>query len=115
MCILQVKIHDSVESIVYQVYQNLTTVDEVKSTSHLIYPGDTIFQNQILNIPVKCFCGDPSVSLAYGLFATYVVQPTDKLSSLATKFNVSADDISRYNSGANFLVSYSTIFIPTRG
>lgn len=114
---LQVNFNDNVAAIVDLYYHNLTTVNDVVAASGLDPSSPLIYAGNILNIPVKCYCGDPSVSPAYGLFATYVVQPTDQLTTLASNFSVSTDTISEFNSGVNSsrIVPYSTIFIPTRG
>ena len=76
--------------------------------------SNNIYPNQVLSIPVNCSCGDPSVSLDYGLFTTYVVQSGDQLASLATNFSVSSDYISKYNSNVQVLQPNQIIYIPTR-
>lgn len=111
---MQVASGDTLELIVGGNYQNLTTVAEVSNSSNLdsanrIFPGNT------LSIPVRCFCGDPSVNRRYGLFTTYVVQPTDQLTGVAANFSVPADFLSSYNSDVQVLTPNSIIFIPSRG
>ena len=111
---MQVAAGDTLLSIAGQEYQNLTTVAGIANasnlaTSNLVQSGNT------LSVPVNCFCGDPSLNRAYGLFTTYVVQATDQLTSIAGAFAVNADVISSFNSDVRTLTPYSIIFIPTRG
>lgn len=111
---MQIASGDSLEVIVAVNYQNLTTVADVSSASNLDN-SDRIFPGNTLTIPVRCFCGDPSVNRNYGLFTTYVVQATDTLAGVAANFSVPADDISRFNSDVRALSPNSIIFIPSRG
>lgn len=52
-----------------------------------------------MKIPVQCFCGDPRVSLGYGLFLTYVVAASTagNVSGLASNFNTSEALLRVYN------------------
>jgi chitin elicitor receptor kinase 1 len=52
-----------------------------------------------MKIPVQCFCGDPRVSLVYGLFLTYVVAAgtAGNVSGLASNFNTSEALLRVYN------------------
>ena len=115
--VLQVNVNDNVPMIVDLYYHNLTTVDDVVAASQLDPSTQLIHPGNILNIPVKCFCGDPNVNPAYGLFATYVVQPVDQITTLASNFSLSNNTIEEFNPGVNSstLVPYSTIFLATRG
>lgn len=100
--------------IVNGTYEKLSTESAVAAASNvanvnLINVGDT------LNIPVKCYCGDPSVNSSYGLFTTYVVHSGDQLSALASNFSVDADLITKYNPSISTLQADQIIFIPARG
>ncbi len=55
-------------------------------------------------IPVNCSCGNPTVSLEFGLFVTYVVGSgtADNLTSVAAKFNLTADLVRKYNPGVSW-------------
>lgn len=70
-------------------------------------------------IPVKCFCGDPNVSLSYGLFLTYVVAAGARgnLSGLASDFNTSEALLRKYNPSVNWNGSKvdQYAFIPVKG
>lgn len=94
-------------------YQRLTTTSDIADVSNLA-ANQHIQALQTITIPVRCFCGDPSVDPKYGLFSTYVVQANDHLASLATKFSVDPDVISNFNAGVKNLSVGSIIFIPTR-
>lgn len=114
VCVMQIVSGDTLQAIADQAYQKLTTVADIRNSSNLdsssnITPGNT------LSIPVKCFCGDPKVSRAYGLFTTYVVQATDQLAGVAANFTVNAGDLSKLNSDVTSLTPDSIIFIPTKG
>ncbi|KAG0623925.1 hypothetical protein M758_3G211600 [Ceratodon purpureus] len=111
-----VNFNDDVETVVDRYYENLTTVNDVIVASGLDASKQLIYAGNVLNIPVTCYCGDPSISPAYGLFATYVVQPQDQLTTLASNFSLGTEIISEFNSGVNSsqIEPYSTIFIPTR-
>lgn len=111
---VQVLSGDTLQSIVSGVYENLTTIAGVTNSSNL-GSSSVLNTGYTLSIPVSCFCGDPSINSAYGLFSTYVVQATDQLTGVATAFSVSADDISRFNSGVKVLTPNTIIFIPSKG
>jgi LysM repeat protein len=113
-CVMQVQADDTIQTVADEDYQKLTTVADIANSSNL-RDSNIIQAGNTLSIPVKCFCGDPSVSRDYGLFTTYVVQATDQLTGVAASFVVSADVLSRFNSDANVLTPDSVIFIPTRG
>lgn len=108
-----VQADDTIQTVADEDYQKLTTVADIANSSNL-RDSNIIQAGNTLSIPVKCFCGDPSVSRDYGLFTTYVVQATDQLTGVAASFVVSADVLSRFNSDANVLTPDSVIFIPTR-
>jgi len=105
---------DTIAGIADTSYESLTTVAAISSATTGLENSNTIYPNQVLSIPVNCSCGDPSVSLDYGLFTTYVVQSGDQLASLATNFSVSSDYISKYNSNVQVLQPNQIIYIPTR-
>lgn len=111
---MQVLAGDTLDLIVRRDYQNLTTIRAITNASNLDSSGHIITGNS-LSVPVNCFCGDPSINRAYGLFATYVVQADDKLTGLASAFGVSAEDISRFNLIVQDPSPNSIIFLPAKG
>lgn len=111
---MQVLSGDTLALIVSRDYQNLTTVRDITNASNLDSSGRIIAGNS-LSVPVNCFCGDPSINRAYGLFATYVVQADDELTGLASAFGVSAEDISRFNLNVQDPSPNSIIFLPAKG
>ncbi|KAG0581639.1 hypothetical protein KC19_4G267900 [Ceratodon purpureus] len=113
----QVQRADSIERIANTVFEDLTQTSWIGTWNKLpdinfILSGDTF------KIPVKCFCGDPNVSLSYGLFLTYVVVAGAgaNLSRLALEFNTSEGLLMGYNPSVNW--NGSTVdqyaFIPVK-
>lgn len=97
----QVQRADTVELIAGTVFEDLTQASWIGTWNGLpdinfILTGDTF------KVPVKCFCGDPSVSLGYGLFLTYPVAAGSNLSSLASDFNTSEALLVGYNPSVNW-------------
>lgn len=114
ICVMQILSGDTLDLIVSRDYQNLTTVRAITIASNLDSSGRITAGNP-LTVPVTCFCGDPSINKAYGLFATYVVQAGDQLTGLASAFGVSAEDLSRFNLNVQDLSPNSIIFVPAKG
>lgn len=113
----QVQRTDDIESISTTVYEDLTQKNWVVSWNAIAEPN-FILTDSILKVPVRCFCGDPLVSLSYGLFATYVVVAGDNPSTVATTFNTTEAVVMRYNPSVNWNSSSSTAqyaFIPVTG
>uniref|UniRef100_A0A1D1YB20 non-specific serine/threonine protein kinase n=1 Tax=Anthurium amnicola TaxID=1678845 RepID=A0A1D1YB20_9ARAE len=96
-----------------EVYHNLTTWVLLRKVSG--YPTRQIPVDMPINVAVKCFCGDPVVSRAYGLFLTYPLRPGDTLETVATSvgFNDSAL-LQRYNQGTNFSAGQGIVYLPTK-
>jgi hypothetical protein len=114
--IFQVQRADTVELIAGTVFEDLTQASWIGTWNGLpdinfILTGDTF------KVPVKCFCGDPSVSLGYGLFLTYPVAAGGNLSSLASDFNTSEALLVGYNPSVNWNGSKvdQYAFIPVTG
>lgn len=110
----QVQRTDDIESISSTVYEDLTQKNWVVSWNAIAEPN-FILTDSVLKIPVRCFCGDPLVSLSYGLFATYVVVAGDNPSTVASNFNTTEAVVMRYNPSVNWNSSSSTAqyaFIP---
>lgn len=110
---------DDIESIASSVYQDLTQENWVATWNALADPN-FILTGEDLKIPVKCFCGDPSVSLSYGLFVTYTVVVGGgggNLSRLASEFNTSEALLRSYNPSVNWNGSQTEqyAFIPVQG
>jgi len=112
----QVQRADDIESITSTAYEDLTQKNWVASWNALADPN-FILTGADLKIPVKCFCGDPSVSLSYGLFLTYLVAGGNKLSSLASEFNITEALLRNYNPSVNWNDSQTEqyAFIPVTG
>lgn len=110
----QVQRTDDIEWITSTIYEDLTQKDWV-ATWNAINEPSFILTDSILKIPVRCSCGDPLVSLSYGLFATYVVEAGDNPSTVAANFNTTEAVVTRYNPSVNWNSSSSTAqyaFIP---
>ncbi|XP_058007385.1 chitin elicitor receptor kinase 1 isoform X2 [Hevea brasiliensis] len=105
--------NDTYDIITEEYYSNLTTVfwlerfnSYTAADSNLITPS--------INVTVNCSCGDRVISKDYGLFITYPLRPEDNLVSIASRFNVTAEELQRYNVGANFSGGSSLLYIPGR-
>lgn len=111
-----VVLNDEASTIATQRYQFLTNVFAMTAANG-VQNLDTIYPQNVLKIPVNCSCGDPSVSLQYGLFATYVASDGDNLATLGKKFNLSGDLLQSFNKdlNLNYLQPYSdVIFVPAK-
>ncbi|KAH9549582.1 hypothetical protein CY35_10G027700 [Sphagnum magellanicum] len=95
--------NDTLNSISSQTYEGLTQPAWIASQSGLANPN-FINEGALLAIPVNCSCGNPTVSLEFGLFVTYVVGSgtADNLTSVAAKFNLTADLVRKYNPGVSW-------------
>jgi LysM repeat protein len=95
--------NDTLNSISTQIYEGLTQPGWIASQSGLANPN-FIDEGAFLVIPVNCSCGNPTVSLEFGLFVTYVVGSgtADNLTSVAAKFNLSPDLVRKYNPGVSW-------------
>lgn len=94
----QVQRANTVHFIANTVYEDLTQQSWI-GTWNALPDLNFIMSGDYLKIPVKCFCGDPSVSMGYGLFLTYVVAAGagGNLSGLASDFNTSEALLRRFN------------------
>eukprot|EP00250_Pteridium_aquilinum_P007953 c17552_g1_i1 orf=743-2665(-) len=104
---------DTATIIATQRYEFLTTVSAMtevnKNDLNSIYPQD------IVEVPVNCFCGDPTVNSSYGLFLTYVSGENDNAAALSQKFNISTDLLQSFNPNVNLNLlqqSVSVVFVP---
>jgi chitin elicitor receptor kinase 1 len=113
---LQVQSGDTLTSIASAKYQNFTQYDSIAAASNVSNPNN-IQPGQLLQIPVKCTCGNSSASTKYGFFATYVVQNGDTESSIASTFNITKSLLQQYNPGVNWLSlqTPSILFVPAKG
>ncbi|KAI0491411.1 hypothetical protein KFK09_025671 [Dendrobium nobile] len=95
-------------------YANLTTADWLAATNS--YPASGIQIGDLINVVINCSCGDPGVSMEYGLFETYPLRPGETLDSVAAEFNLSSQKslIQQYNPGKNFNAGTGIVFVPTR-
>lgn len=105
--------NDTANTIASQRYQFLTTVESmVQANSQDL---NTIFPSNILQVPVNCSCGDPSVNSSYGLFLTYIAEENDNAAVLSRRFNVSADLVQSFNKDVNLNIlqtRVSVVFVP---
>ncbi|WMV11890.1 hypothetical protein MTR67_005275 [Solanum verrucosum] len=61
------------------------------------YDPDNVPANAIVNIMVKCSCGDSHVSKDYGQFITYPLRPDQNLVTVANEFNLPQKLLEDYN------------------
>ncbi|EFJ05659.1 hypothetical protein SELMODRAFT_21370, partial [Selaginella moellendorffii] len=97
-------------------FQGLTRDDWIAEATPL-KDKNTIFAGLNVKVPVNCSCGNPDVDRSYGLFATYVVQPGDTLSTISARFKVPDQQLlQRFNPHIDFqrLIAQSIVFVPAK-
>ena len=108
---------DDLEQIASNVFEDLTQPSWIGAWN-AIPDLNFILTGNRLQVPVKCFCGDPAVSLRFGLFLTYVVSDAGaNVSSMAAEFNTSEALLMWYNPGLDWNGSKAIqhAFIPVKG
>eukprot|EP00249_Psilotum_nudum_P023097 c28746_g1_i1 orf=348-2288(-) len=105
---------DTATTIAQVKYEFLSTTEWMSAVN--TQDINEIYPNNVLNVPVNCSCGNPKVSKAYGLFATYVAEDNDSLARLSEKFNISANLLQQYNSVDlnNLQTHASIVFAPEK-
>lgn len=83
---VQVKTSTTYPRIARLYFWNLTTVEKLQESNS--YDPKIVAANAIVNIIVKCSCGDSHVSKDYGLFITYPLCTDQNLVTVANEFNV---------------------------
>ncbi|XP_024523185.1 chitin elicitor receptor kinase 1 [Selaginella moellendorffii] len=102
--------------IAQEKFQGLTRDDWIAEATPL-KDKNTIFAGLNVKVPVNCSCGNPDVDRSYGLFATYVVQPGDTLSTISARFKVPDQQLlQRFNPHIDFqrLIAQSIVFVPAK-
>ncbi|KAI5080807.1 hypothetical protein GOP47_0003990 [Adiantum capillus-veneris] len=105
---------DQDDTVAMMKFSNLTTAGAIDSTNG---GAESILPGMVLQVPINCSCGDPTVSEDYGMFGTYSAQPNDSLSSLSRQFNISEELLRKYNPAVSFdpLQPFiSILFIPMK-
>lgn len=106
---------DTYERVARWPYANLTTAQTVAQGNS--YPPTRIPDRAAINVTVKCSCGDPTVSMDYGLFQTYPLRAGESLESVAAGFGLQGKEelLQRYNPGVNFSARSGIVFVPAKG
>lgn len=92
-------------------FQNLTTYPSVEVVNPtLVATNLSIGQDAIF--PIFCKCPDNRTSSHSNYIISYVVQPSDNVSSIASRFG--ADEQSIFDINGDTLYDYDTIFVPVR-
>ncbi|KAL8140029.1 hypothetical protein V2J09_006050 [Rumex salicifolius] len=91
-------------------YGNLTTYQSVEAVNPTLVPTD-LSTGQDVNFPVFCKCPNQT-QMGKGVkwLISYVVQPGDDLSSIATRFGTTKEKIAGVN--GNTIQPSSTVFVP---
>ncbi|KAL2629729.1 hypothetical protein R1flu_014415 [Riccia fluitans] len=111
-----VKLDDTITEIAEDLYENLSRNEWISKANPSI-KDTTIYEGLRLNIPVNCSCGDPDISLEYGLFVTYPLRSGDNVSGLAEQFQTDELTIQKYNPSVNWnrlSPGEDIIYIPQR-
>jgi chitin elicitor receptor kinase 1 len=104
--------NDTYWKIARSYYAHLTDIYSLTKFNR--YVPTQIPTGAIVKVTVNCSCGNMSVSEKYGLFETYPLQSGENASSVASKYNISAELLQKYNPGVSFS-SGAILYIPTRG
>ncbi|XP_065878559.1 lysM domain receptor-like kinase 3 [Euphorbia lathyris] len=104
---------DTYDKIARIAFSNLTDEDWIHRVN--VYDPTRIPDNVPINVTVNCSCGDKSVSMKYGLFATYPLLSGENLSSLAADSGVVSELLQRYNPGLDFSGGSGIAYVPAKG
>lgn len=106
---------DTYDKIAGRTYANLTTAQWVAQGNN--YLPTRIPDRATINVTVNCSCGDPEVSVDYGLFETYPLREGESLESVAAGFGLQGKErlLQRYNAGVNFSAGSGVVFVPVKG
>ena len=104
---------DTYEKVAKYNYTNLTFPGWIEKFNG--YSPYNVPDGTIINIPVRCSCGDESVSKDYGLFITYPLLPGESLRSISSEFNLNESLLQGYNPGVNFSAGTGFVYIPGKG
>lgn len=95
-------------------FKNLTTVEDLRNFNS--YSDSTIPINAQLNVPVRCYCGNGSISMEYGFFLTYPLRSDDNITDVLAQLDApSIELVQRYNEGKNLSSGQGLVFIPIKG
>ncbi|GMP75591.1 hypothetical protein CsSME_00032622 [Camellia sinensis var. sinensis] len=104
---------DTYVKIAEVVFANLTTIEWIQTVN--VYDPTRIPVYVPVNVTVNCSCGDGQVSMDYGLFATYPLQPGEDLWSVAAESGVEAELLRSYNMGSDYGNGSGILFVPAKG
>ncbi|KAI8001486.1 LysM domain receptor-like kinase 3 [Camellia lanceoleosa] len=104
---------DTYVKIAKVVFANLTTMEWIQKVN--VYDPTRIPEYVPVNVTVNCSCGDGQVSMDYGLFATYPLQPGEDLWSVAAESGVEAELLRSYNMGSDYGNGSGILFVPAKG
>ncbi|KAI4295954.1 hypothetical protein L6164_035947 [Bauhinia variegata] len=104
---------DTYKRISQIAFSNLTTEDWLSRGNR--YNATDIPADVKINVTISCSCGDRHVSMDYGLFMTYPVQPSESLSMVAAETGLPVELIESYNPGINASAGNSILFVPAKG
>ncbi|GMP75589.1 hypothetical protein CsSME_00032622 [Camellia sinensis var. sinensis] len=103
---------DTYVKIAEVVFANLTTIEWIQTVN--VYDPTRIPVYVPVNVTVNCSCGDGQVSMDYGLFATYPLQPGEDLWSVAAESGVEAELLRSYNMGSDYGNGSGILFVPAK-
>ncbi|RZC49005.1 hypothetical protein C5167_017427 [Papaver somniferum] len=94
-------------------FQNLTTYQSVQIVNPKLVPTKLDIGDQVI-FPIFCKCPNKTSTEAHqtNFLISYVFQPSDNLSAIATKFESNQKSLVEINGGKENFSPYETIFIP---
>ncbi|KAK6929878.1 Protein kinase domain, partial [Dillenia turbinata] len=92
-------------------FENLTDFQSVEVVNPTLIPSDLPIGVNVI-FPIFCMCPNTTLKInnKINYLVTYVIQPSDNLSSIASKFNVNTQQIVDFN--GNKTQTFDTLFIP---
>ncbi|KAK6914017.1 Protein kinase domain [Dillenia turbinata] len=92
-------------------FENLTDYQSVEVVNPTVIPTDIPVGATVI-FPIFCMCPNTTLKTnnKINYLVTYVIQPSDNLSSIASKFNVKTQQIVDFN--GNKTEPFDTLFIP---
>ncbi|KAL1562506.1 chitin elicitor receptor kinase 1-like [Salvia divinorum] len=93
-------------------FANLTTDYWIQQVN--VYDPTQVPDSVPINVTVNCSCGDPKVTRAYELFATYPLLPGETLVSLAADTGVSPELLKAFNPVSDFEAGSGIVFLPAK-
>eukprot|EP00252_Welwitschia_mirabilis_P019887 TRINITY_DN4720_c0_g1_i1.p1 TRINITY_DN4720_c0_g1~~TRINITY_DN4720_c0_g1_i1.p1 ORF type:complete len:634 (-),score=-0.26 TRINITY_DN4720_c0_g1_i1:279-2180(-) len=93
-------------------FENLTTYQAVEVTNPTAIPTQLNIGDLIV-FPIRCQCPTSAqIQKGIRMLITYVIQPSDTLSSISSKFGTKVQNLREFAGNSSSLVPFNTILVP---